>query len=103
MYKEKINRIVIGTNNQGKVREIKKLLSKGVKIDTPKKLYIKSPKENGTSFLVSHNFLLKSLTDKWAMPYLHNYFDYHVCVSIWFPVSGVTKIFFHLNHLGIIT
>ena len=41
MYKKKINRIIIGTNNQGKVREIKKLLSKGVKIDTPKKLYIK--------------------------------------------------------------
>ena len=58
MYKKKINRIVIGTNNSGKVREIKKLLSKGVKIDTPKKLYIKSPKENGTSFL--ENSLIKA-------------------------------------------
>ena len=58
MYKKKINRIVIGTNNSGKVREIKKLLSKGVKIDTPKKLYIKSPKENGKTFL--ENSLIKA-------------------------------------------
>ena len=58
MFKKKISKIIIGTNNQGKVREIKKLLSKGVKIDTPKKLYIKSPKENGSSFL--ENSLIKA-------------------------------------------
>ena len=58
MYIKKINRIIIGTNNQGKVREIKKLLPKRVKIDTPKKLYIKSPKENGKTFL--ENSLIKA-------------------------------------------
>ena len=38
MYKKKINKLVLGTNNQGKVREIKKLLPKNIKIDTPKNL-----------------------------------------------------------------
>ena len=58
MYKKKINRIIIGTNNQGKVREIKKLLPKKVKIDTPNKLNIKSPIENGKTFL--ENSLIKA-------------------------------------------
>ena len=58
MFKKKISKIIIGSNNQGKVREIKKLLSKRVKIVTPKKLYIKSPKENGSSFL--ENSLIKA-------------------------------------------
>ena len=42
MYIKKINRIIIGTNNQGKVREIKKLLPKGVKIDTPKNFILRA-------------------------------------------------------------
>ena len=54
MYKKKINKIVLGTNNQGKVREIKKLLPSKVKIDTPKRLKLRSPKENGRSFLKIH-------------------------------------------------
>ena len=58
MYKKKIDRIVLGTNNQGKVREIRKLLSKGVNVDTPKKHNIKSPKENGSTFL--ENSLIKA-------------------------------------------
>ena len=41
MYKKKINSLVLGTNNQGKVREIKKLLPKNINLETPKKLNIK--------------------------------------------------------------
>ena len=58
MYSKKIKYIVLGTNNQGKVREIKKLLPKGVKITTPKRLNIKSPNETGRSFL--ENSLIKA-------------------------------------------
>ena len=58
MYSKKIKYIVLGTNNQGKVREIKKLLPKGVKIITPKRLNIRSPNENGRSFL--QNSLIKA-------------------------------------------
>ena len=41
---------------------------------------------------------------KTYLSYLHHYFDYHVCLSVRFPSvrpSGVTKIFFRLNRLGI--
>ena len=58
MYSKKIKQIVLGTNNQGKVREIKKLLPKGFKIITPKRLNIRSPNENGLSFL--QNSLIKA-------------------------------------------
>ena len=58
MYKKKINKLVLGTNNQGKVREITKLLPFNVSIDTPKRLKIKSPKEDGSSFL--ENSLIKA-------------------------------------------
>ena len=40
MYKKIIKELVIGTNNQGKVREIRKLLPKKLHIDTPKRVKI---------------------------------------------------------------
>ncbi len=58
MYKKKINKLILGTNNQGKVREIKKLLPRKVHINTPKSLNLRSPKENGSSFL--KNSLIKA-------------------------------------------
>ena len=58
MYRKIINKLVIGTNNQGKVREIKKLLPRKIKLSTPKRLKIKSPKETGHSFL--ENSLIKA-------------------------------------------
>ena len=57
MYR-KINKLVIGTNNQGKIREIKKLLPKKIQVSTPKQLNLKSPKENGSTFL--ENSLIKA-------------------------------------------
>ena len=41
MYYKKIKKLIIGTNNQGKVREIKNLLPRHVILDTPKNLNIK--------------------------------------------------------------
>ena len=58
MFRKKITKLVLGTNNQGKIREIKKLLPKRLHIDTPKKMKIKSPKETGSSFL--KNSLIKA-------------------------------------------
>ena len=58
MYKKKINKIVLGTNNEGKVREIRKLLPKRLNIDTPKRRNISSPKETGSTFL--ENSLIKA-------------------------------------------
>jgi len=58
MQKKKYKEIVIGTNNKGKLREIKDLLPKSYKISSPKDYKLKSPKENGKTFL--KNSLIKS-------------------------------------------
>ena len=58
MYNKKIKKLILGTNNQGKVREIKNLLPKHIVFDTPKNLNIRSPKETGSSFL--ENSLVKA-------------------------------------------
>ena len=58
MYKKKIKKLILGSNNKGKVREIKGLLPKHVIINTPNNLNIKSPKETGSSFL--ENSLIKA-------------------------------------------
>ena len=50
MYKKKITKILIGTNNIGKFKEIKDLLPKKVRIFSPVSLKIRSPKETGKSF-----------------------------------------------------
>jgi len=46
----KINEIIIGTNNQGKYKEICTLLPNKIKKYSPKELGILSPKETGKSF-----------------------------------------------------
>ena len=51
MSKKKIVEILIGSNNQGKLKEIKDLLPKNIEIFVPKDFNLKSPKENGKTFL----------------------------------------------------
>ena len=58
MYKQKINKLLIGTNNKGKLREIKSLLPKNIKIYSTTKFNLKSPVENGKTF--KENSLIKS-------------------------------------------
>ena len=50
MKKKKILNLFIGSNNQGKVKEIRDLLPKTVQILTPKHFNLKSPKETGSTF-----------------------------------------------------
>jgi XTP/dITP diphosphohydrolase len=47
---KKIEKILIGTHNKGKIKEISYLLNKKIKKITPFQLNIKSPKETGKSF-----------------------------------------------------
>ena len=47
---KKIEKILIGTHNRGKIKEISYLLNKNIKKFTPFELKIKSPKETGKSF-----------------------------------------------------
>ena len=51
-------KIIIGTNNDGKLREIKDLLPKNYIIKAPKDFGFRSPKENGKTFL--ENSLIKA-------------------------------------------
>jgi XTP/dITP diphosphohydrolase len=58
MKKKKILKIMVGTNNPGKMREIIDLLPKNLIIYSPKDLKLKSPKENGKLF--EENSLIKA-------------------------------------------
>ena len=58
MYKQKIYKLLIGTNNKGKLREIKSLLPKNIKIHSTSEFNLKSPPENGLTF--KENSLIKS-------------------------------------------
>ena len=58
MPKQKINKLLIGTNNRGKLREIKSLLPKNIRIHSTSEFNIKSPIENGKTF--KENSLIKS-------------------------------------------
>ena len=58
MSKKKINELLIGTNNKGKLREIKSLLPKSIKIYSTSEFNLKSPVENGKTF--KENSIIKS-------------------------------------------
>ena len=58
MDKQKINRLLIGTNNKGKLLEIKSLLPNYIKIYSTSEFNLKSPVENGKTF--KENSLIKS-------------------------------------------
>ena len=53
-----MNKILIGTHNNGKFKELSYLISSKIKKISPKKLNIKSPKETGKTF--SSNAILKA-------------------------------------------
>ncbi len=50
MLKKKITKLLIGTNNKGKLREIRDLLPKSIKTHSTYRYNLKSPAENGNSF-----------------------------------------------------
>ena len=58
MLKKKIEILLIGTNNKGKLKEIRDLLPKSIKNYPTSKFRLKSPVENGNSF--KENSLLKA-------------------------------------------
>jgi XTP/dITP diphosphohydrolase len=59
MYKKKIIKLLVGTNNKGKLREIRSLLPKNLEIYSTSELKIKSPIENGKTF--EENSLIKAM------------------------------------------
>ena len=58
MFMVKIRKLLIGTNNKGKLKEIRNLLPKYIEIYSTSQFNLKSPKENGSTF--RENSLIKS-------------------------------------------
>ena len=58
MPKQKINKLLIGTNNKGKLHEIRNLLPKNIETHSTSEFNLKSPIENGKTF--KENSLIKS-------------------------------------------
>ena len=58
MLKKKITKLLVGTNNKGKLKEIKDLLPNNLKIYSPQNFNIKSPTEDGKTF--EENSLIKA-------------------------------------------
>ena len=67
---KKISHLLIGTNNKGKLREIKALLPKHIKIYSTSKFKIKSPKENGKTFEANSIIKSKYFSKKTNLPCL---------------------------------
>ena len=55
---KKISKLLIGTNNKGKYKEIKDLLPKYIKTHSTSEFKLKSPRENGQTF--TENSIIKS-------------------------------------------
>ena len=55
---KKILKLLIGTNNKGKYKEIKDLLPKNIKTHSTSEFKLKSPRENGLTFI--ENSIIKS-------------------------------------------
>ena len=55
---KKIKKLLVGTNNEGKLREIKNLIPKNIQIFSTLDFKLKSPSENGRTF--EQNSILKS-------------------------------------------
>ena len=58
MYNKKIKKLIIGTNNKGKLKEIRSLLPKNIKTFSTSSFNLKSPIENGKTF--KENSIIKS-------------------------------------------
>ena len=58
MPTQKINKLLIGTNNKGKLSEIKSWLPKNIGIHATSEVNVKSPIEDGKTF--KENALIKS-------------------------------------------
>ena len=67
MLKKKILKLLIGSNNQGKLKEIRDLLPKNILVYTPKNFDLKNPKEIGKSFLENSLIKAKFFSNKTKM------------------------------------
>ena len=67
MVKRKIIKILIGSNNKGKIKEIRDLLPQNITVLSPKKFKLKSPPEKGKSFIENSIIKAKYFSKKTGM------------------------------------
>ena len=67
MLNKKITQLMVGTNNKGKLKEIRALLPKNLKIYSTQDFKIKSPIENGRSFKENSSIKAKFFSKKSKM------------------------------------
>tara|TARA_B110000259_G_scaffold181367_1_gene223291 strand:- start:4795 stop:5400 length:606 start_codon:yes stop_codon:yes gene_type:complete len=84
---KKINKILIGTHNKGKIREISYLLNKKIKKNTPFELKIKSPKETGKNFRANSELKAEYFYKKSKMPTLSD--DSGLCIDCLNGAPGI--------------
>ena len=70
MKNKKIFKILIGTNNRGKMREISSLLPKNVKVFSTKDFNLRSPKETGKTFQANAKLKAKYFSKFTDLPVL---------------------------------
>ena len=84
--KKNIN-LIVGTNNPGKLREIKDLLPNKLKIYSPNKLKLKSPKEDGKTFKENSLIKAKYFSNKSKLPCISD--DSGLAISILDGAPGI--------------
>ena len=67
MQTKKILKLLIGSNNQGKIKEIRDLLPKNIDIYSPNYFNLKGPKENGKTFEANSFIKAKFFSKKTKM------------------------------------
>jgi XTP/dITP diphosphohydrolase len=61
---KKISKLLIGTNNKGKYKEIRDLLPKYIKTYSTSEFKLKSPKEDGLTFTRKFNHKIQTFLKK---------------------------------------
>ena len=74
-----MKKILIGTHNKGKFKEISHLLSQKIKKISPKKLKIKSPKETGKTFSSNSELKAKYFSRFTSLPVISD--DSGLCIK----------------------
>ena len=74
-----MKKILIGTHNSGKFREISFLLPKKIKKISPKSLKIKSPKETGKSFIANSKLKARYFSNFSNLPVISD--DSGLCIK----------------------
>jgi len=84
-----MKKILIGTHNKGKFREISYLLSKKIRKISPKKLKIKSPKETGKTFSSNAKLKAKYFSNNSDLPVISD--DSGLCIKALNQKPGISS------------